>query len=63
MHSYENAEMSYACDQQAEIDRLKAINAELRAALSDLLFNVQYGNGAAAWEDSKETARAALAKE
>ena len=33
MFSAENAEMSYACDQQSEIDRLRELNAELLAAL------------------------------
>ncbi len=37
MHSYEDPTMSHEIDQQAEIDRLSAINAELLEALSQLL--------------------------
>ena len=35
---------------------------EARAALQALLFNVEHGNGLAAWDQSKDKARAVLAK-
>lgn len=45
-----------------EYDNLCQQRDELAAALKDLLFNCVHGNGAAAWEDSKEKARAALSR-
>ena len=62
MFSAENAEMSYACDQQAEINRLREVNAELVAALALLINDVQDYE---AWQRpcfALDQARAALAK-
>jgi hypothetical protein len=47
---------------EIELDaHLIAAAPQLLKALRTLLFNVEHGNGAAAWEESKEEARFAIA--
>jgi hypothetical protein len=49
----------------AELERLKALNAEMVEAvwaLKDLLFNRDHGNGAQNWSDTKDRARAIITK-
>lgn len=48
-------------DEQEQIARLIATAPKLLVALRTLLHNVEHGNGASAWSDSKEKAREALA--
>ena len=62
MFSAENAEMSYACDQQSEIDRLRELNAELLAALESVIHDLENGT-TGRWEgDGSASLRAAIAK-